>query len=89
MDDQIRVMRNERKHDHEGHRIRREDSAPADWPESAEDVATTVIAEQTARGERGTTDEAPSCDRRRERSRRSLSQLDIFKVDSETARAVG
>ena len=83
IDDQIREMRKERRTVMKG-------TGPAGTTrhpqtgESAEDVATTVIVEQTERGERGTTDEAPEATDE-EKIAEIVESAAHLKVDSETA----
>lgn len=83
IDDQIREMRKERSEITKGTGSGGTTRHPQTG-ESAEDVATTVIVEQTERGERGTTDEAPNATDE-EKIAEIAESVEHLKVDSETA----
>ena len=84
IDDQIQEMREERKTIMKGIGSGGTTRHPQTG-ESAEDVATTVIVEQTERGERGTTDEAPPAATDDEKIAEIVEWAGHHKVDSETA----
>ena len=84
IDDQIKEMRKERKGIMKGTYSGGTTRHPQTG-ESAEDVATTVIVEQTERGVRGTTDEAPTATDEEKIAEIAESAAHL-KIDSETAR---
>ena len=84
MDDQIKEMRAARTEITKGTGPR----GPGRHPQTgvtAEDVATTVIAEQTGRGERGTTDDTPTATNAEKIAGIAESAAHL-RVDSETAK---
>ena len=83
MDDQIKEMREARREIMKGTGARGTGRHPQTGV-MAEDVATTVIAEQTVRGERGTTDDAPKATDAAKIAEIAESAA-YLRVDSETA----